>query len=472
MPRAKPRQIWTRRIRPSSTPSSDRLIELDGGREAEAQEHRRAHPFSIDGDDGSVCDRASASESELAVIEFEIPDRYEQYEVLRAEGSVVWSEDDRAWLILGFDECDLVLRDEARFAHFNRRDLLSDAQWADVVASVGGEHALALLDEDRHAALHREIRQRLAGNLTRYTEDRVLPVIDRLLTPFLEAGGGDFIKEFSDPLPAAVMASVLGLPWDEPGMLLQWKAWDHATLQTRSRFDISAETYAAARRAAEELHDVLLPVVQARRLRREDDFISQLWECVPEIIEGADDEDVLVQCRQLFQGGSQTTTHAMNNAAAFLFGRPTIWERLKRRRQDVERFVEEVIRVMGVFQLRPRVAMMDTEIGGREIRAGDHLYVMLPAASRDPSRFSCPFALDLDGTQRRRHLSFGSGPRICGGMALARAEIRAMVHALLDRVGKARLDPENAQPEFQGAVSTDWRPLNVVLEPALAATGA
>ena len=407
------------------------------------------------------------------MIEFEAPRRYEEYERLRAEGPLVWSDSEGAWMVLGFEECDAVLRDERTFAHFNRRDLLSNEQWGDVVASVGGEHALALLDQERHDALRREIRQRIAGNLTRYTEERVVPVVERFVAPFVQQGGGDFIREVSDPLPAAVMASVFGLPWDEPGLLLQWKAWDHATLQTRSRFDTSAETYAAPRRAApQELHDVLLPVVRARREEPQDDFISQLWECMPQVIADAGDEDVLVQCRQLFQGGSQTTTHAINNSAALLFCRPEIWERLKERRQDVERFVEEVIRVLGVFQLRPRVATADVELGGRTIGQGDHIYVILPAGSRDPSRFSCPFAIDLDGSQRRRHLSFGSGPRICGGMALARAEVRAVVHALLDRVDRVRLDPGAEPPVFHGQVSTDWRPLNVLLDPVAETAGA
>jgi cytochrome P450 len=96
----------------------------------------------------------------------------------------------------------------------------------------------------------------------------------------------------------------------------------------------------------------------------------------------------------------------------------------------------------------------------------------LPAASRDPSRFSCPFALDLDGAQRRRHLSFGAGPRVCAGAAIARAEAREAVRALLERIDHPRFDPDREPPTFQGLVSTDWRPLNVVFEDLRAPTAA
>jgi cytochrome P450 len=282
---------------------------------------------------------------------FERPPLYAEYERMREDGSVVWDTGQRVWLVLGFDECDAVLRNEEVFAHPNRRDLVSDEAWDDLVSSIGGERALVLLGNEQHARLHREITQRFAHNIADYRRERIRPVIERFMDGFVEGGTGEFVDDFAHPAPAAVIASILGLAWDDPALLTQWKAWDAATLQTRNRFDITAEEYAAGREAARQLDAVLRPVVRARKTSPQDDFISQLWACAPEILPDRTEDDIVAQCRQLFQAGSQTTTHVMTNAAVLLFGRSDLWGRLKSNPGVVDRFVEETIRILGVFQL-------------------------------------------------------------------------------------------------------------------------
>jgi cytochrome P450 len=356
----------------------------------------------------------SDSDETAELMAFEDTVTFRRYERLREEGPVAWDEERGLWAVLGFEECEQVLRDEATFAHPNRRDLMSDDDWMTVAELIGGGHALVLLPIEQHNALHQQITQRLARSMTRYRDQYMRPVIQHFVERFTEGGSGEFIEEFCDPVSATVITAVLGLPWHDEELVLMWKRLDETVTQTRNRF-------------------------------------------------GAEQEVIVAQCRQLFTAGAETTGHLMASAGAVMFSQPALWARLKADASAVERFLEEMLRVVGVLQQRPRVAVRDTELGGRSIKTGDQLYVVLPAANRDRQRYACPLALDLDGA-RRRHIAFGSGQRICAGAAFARTEMREAIGALIARIEAPRFDPDCPAPTWHVDAMGSWRPVHTRFE--------
>jgi cytochrome P450 len=86
----------------------------------------------------------------------------------------------------------------------------------------------------------------------------------------------------------------------------------------------------------------------------------------------------------------------------------------------------------------PRVAMEDVEIGGRTIRAGDGVLLMINTANRDSETFPGADALDV-GRDARRHLAFGFGVHQCLGQPLARAELQIALDVLLNGLPNLRL---------------------------------
>ena len=393
---------------------------------------------------------------------FQTPARYVEYEDLRAQGNVVWSDEHGGWLAFGFEECDRILRDAATFASTNRRDLISDERWEELCSVLGGPRAMTLLPEAQHAPMIAQVRRRFASSMPHYLETRVHPVIDHFLTRFLDAGGGEFCTGFADVVPPAVIASVLGLPWDDPDLLLRWKSLDSATVEVASRFDRHPDE--RGRRSVAELYDLVRPIVESRRDDPQDDFISQLWEFVPGILPGCTTDDVLAQCRQMFLGGSHTSSFLMANCAVLLFDDPELWRRMKARPDTLGRFIEEVLRVVGVAQVRPRIIAADTTLGGRELRSGELIYAVLAAANRDGERYRCPFSITLDEDDRMRHVAFGAGSKTCGGMALARAEVGDVFRTLLEYIDNPRLDPDKPAPQFAGDSFTGWRPVHVLFD--------
>src|SRR6185503_17388446 len=91
--------------------------------------------------------------------------------------------------------------------------------------------------------------------------------------------------------------------------------------------------------------------------------------------------------------------------------------------ETVERFSEEVLRLYGAVQFRPRMANADTELAGARIRKDDVLISLHACANVDEARYERPLEVDLCRSVPRDHIALGFGPRFCVGAALARAEI-------------------------------------------------
>jgi cytochrome P450 len=90
-------------------------------------------------------------------------------------------------------------------------------------------------------------------------------------------------------------------------------------------------------------------------------------------------------------------------------------------------------------QFTSRVLKADTELGGKVLRAGQVVLLLLGAANRDPEQFPDPDRLDV-GRPDNKHIAFGLGPHFCLGAPLARLEGRFVFEALLRRMPGMRLD--------------------------------
>ena len=113
----------------------------------------------------------------------------------------------------------------------------------------------------------------------------------------------------------------------------------------------------------------------------------------------------------------------------------------------METAVEEFLRFAGPFHRDQRVASCDTEVGGKHVKKGDFILMMLAAANRDPRQFSEPDKLDLTRTPNR-HVAFGFGPHICLGAPLARLEMGIAVGSILEVTKSFRVVSQAVEWEF------------------------
>jgi hypothetical protein len=376
-------------------------------------------------------------------------DPYGHYEELRATGEVVWDDGLRAWLALSYEACATVERREELFAP--GMGTLPGAE------EITGRRSILTLTGGPHRRLHSFLRRALAPQaLEPLRRDFLRPLVERHVADLAAAGGGELFEELAVPLPVAVVAHVLGLPFDRE-QLRSAKRFMDAVLAWRHSYGDVPELVEAARAASRELDETLAPVVS----NLDAGLVGELRRAGPEVLPDWDERDLLDQCKVLFEAGSETTSHLIATCLFLLLTDDGLRARVDR--DALPRFVDEALRAWTVVHMRVRVATRDVELGGARIRRGDRVHPVNAAGNRDPARFDRPAELDLDRSGWASHLAFNVGPRHCVGAALARLEAQETLDVLLDRLPGLRLDPAAPPPAYAGFVARSFRPLHMLV---------
>jgi cytochrome P450 len=84
------------------------------------------------------------------------------------------------------------------------------------------------------------------------------------------------------------------------------------------------------------------------------------------------------------------------------------------------------------LQFVGRTLLVDTEVAGVAVRAGQRVILLLICANRDEREFDDPEHFDTTRTMER-HLGFGHGVHVCIGAHVARLEGTVLVQELLAR---------------------------------------
>ncbi len=257
-------------------------------------------------------------------------------------------------------------------------------------------------------------------------------VIDTLVA----AGAGDFAGEFSHPFPTRALCLLLDLPADDWRVIADWgRRVDEIGGQTPPG---SPERIAVG----EELRPYVTELIERRRQDPGDDVVSCLVRGDPEL-PPLDDEMLVGIVMMFISAGHNTTTSAIGNAVLRLARDEPLQKRLRARPGLLPGFVEEVVRLDAPQQAMRRIAVHDTELGGRRIAAGDYVWLVFGSATLDAG----PAELDPERAPNR-HVGFGRGIHQCIGAPLARLEVRIALEELLARTASFSLGGPVARPAW------------------------
>lgn len=346
-------------------------------------------------------------------------DPYPLYARLREAGPVVWVDPMQRWLVTGHHEAQALFTHSA--ASTDRR-LASDAVTED--ARPGG---LPFVDPPEHTRLRSLVHQAFTARSVQALSRDVEKLAHELLDRISSGAGFDLIADYAGPLPAVILARMLGIPAEYEEQVRRWSLTIIETIDPVNHEIVSAEGGVAR----QEMSDFFADLVAQRRARRRDDLITRM-------IEAGEDgsrltgEELLEMCLLLTVVGMETTTNLIGNGVDALLAAPAELARLRSDPGLIRSAVEELLRYDSPIQLAGRIALRDIEIGGRTLRRGQVAGIVIGAANRDPRIFADPERLDL-GRSPNNHLAFGRGIHHCLGAPLARMQGPIALAAVLDR---------------------------------------
>ena len=357
-----------------------------------------------------------------------VTDPYPVYDALRDRGRVLWVEELGRWLITGHQEAMAVFGHEK--VSSNRALADNSIPWPE-----GGiqPRGLPFTDPPDHTRLRRLVQHAFTARRVEQQRKQVATLVDDLLTAVAGRDEFDLVTDVAGPLPAIVLARLLGIPPEDHETFRRWvttviETIDPVSLRLKSGED--AEDRISLEKYFED-------IIEQRRRRPEDDLISALVEA-EESDERLTAREILEMCVVLTMAGLEATTNLVANGMYALLQHPDQLARLRAEPGLIKTAVEELLRYDAPVQLAGRVMMQDIEIGGRLLRKGQTAGVVIGAVNRDPRAFAEPERLDL-ARDPNNHLGFGRGIHHCVGAPLARLEAPIAITALVTRFPGLRL---------------------------------
>jgi len=291
----------------------------------------------------------------------------------------------------------------------------------------GGGRTLALTDPPRHRRLRGLVDDWFAVRSVRTIEAEMADIAHGVVKRALDAGSCDFVADVAARVPLYVICRMMGVPESD---------WEHMYALTSQAF---GGADALTRRVS---HLELLGYFEELRTTRAqnpgEDLVSVLATAE---IDGArlDPQDVILNCDNLFVGGTENTRIAAAGGMLAFLEHPDQWQALVEDPSLLNSSVEEVLRWTSTATHIMRTATRPVTMHDRRIAAGDRVVLWLPSADRDESVFDEPDRFDI---RRRpnRHLALGFGEHFCLGSMLARVELRLLYRELLTESPRIALD--------------------------------
>lgn len=377
-------------------------------------------------------------DEELTAAEF-FANPYATYARMRDEDPVHWCEPWGQWVVTRFDDVLAINKDPQRFssAGWEKRfmaELPADVRELPNMQRHYGTKVLSMTDPPEHTRLRRLV----VRSFTPRVLDALRPSIEELVAELLDAVARrpvfDFVEDFAYPLPAIVIARLLGAPDDARDEFMRW---------SKDIVDFVGTGHADTERALRnettlrEFRAFLEPVIRERRANPRDDLMSILAS-TGEDGDRLTDDELVSTCIVLLFAGHETTANLLGNGLLALLRHPVQLDRLRRDPALVQSAVEELLRYDSPVQRNRRIALTDVDIRGATIRRGDPVMVFMGSANRDPEKFNDPDGLDV-GRAPNPHQAFGHGIHFCVGAALSRLEAPIALLALLERFPRLRL---------------------------------
>ena len=370
------------------------------------------------------------------------------YRELRDAGSVHALPQYDAWALSRFDDIWPVLADRERFSItdgpvFAHDRLLVANDGAPVIEVARPVPSFSMTDPPRHTVLRRSMLAPFVPRAVTPLEADMRLETRARLDALVPSGRFDAVADLGSPIATIATCRLLGLP-----------EADHAA--------IVAEVNASTRRTpglpgASEAAMEMRMALQARLT----EFVAHgrggggLVDALAVYDDGSggalSDVEIAVQLSTLLLGGVETLPKIVAGGLHRLWTRPDQRAALVADPELVANGFEEIMRLESVLQWVGRTLLVDAEIAGQPMRAGQRVFLLLVSANHDEREFVDPERFDVRRNFERT-MVFGHGIHFCIGVHAARLLGRVLLEEVLARIPDYEIDGsgiERPPSEFQ-----------------------
>ena len=372
----------------------------------------------------------------------------ELLEVLRTQAPVHYCEDSPYgpyWSITRYNDIMQVDKDYETFssdAHLGGimidDDIVGDAESDFFVSS------FITMDPPDHApqrkAVNKIVTQPSLVNFSTFIRKRTQDLLDELPIgePF------DWVKRVSIELTTQMLATLFDFPFEDRGKLTRWS--DVTTAEADSPI------VGSQAQRVKELGECLEYFTKLKQKRAHGpagfDLVTMLAQDAATKDQPA--PEFLGNLMLLIVGGNDTTRNSMSGSINAFNKFPDQLERLKENPGLLSNAVSEVIRWQTPLAHMRRTAMLDTEVGGKNIKKGDKVVMWYYSGNRDTDVFEKPNQLDIERHNARNQMSFGFGVHRCLGMRLGELQLQILWEEILARFDRIETleEPTRVQSNF------------------------
>jgi cytochrome P450 len=273
---------------------------------------------------------------------------------------------------------------------------------------------------------HTRLRRMVAGEFGVKRMERLRPKVEAIVHQHLDAmeDAGptvELLDTFARPITAKVICELLGAPIE-----------DHEDVQRRARGAVDGNI---------DIEEALTLFLEGQRYMA--DLITEqranpgpalLGMIIREHADSLTDEELVGISNLLLSAGHEATANMMAMAVVLLLQHPDQAAVIRDQPEILDQAIEEILRYVSIsFTTLIRTAAEDVTISGTQIKAGDYVFVHLPSANRDETRYTDANVFDINRNPEQ-HLAFGHGVHHCIGASLARMQLRIALPTLLRRL--------------------------------------
>ena len=386
---------------------------------------------------------------------------FDFYSSMRKNNPIVFDEENERWGVYRYNDIEKILRDHSRFSSkFGPLDLPLGVppEYEENI------HRPSLINSD--PPYHRKLRS-IVDTLfvpieISKLEPRIENIVNELIDKIIEKNNNtatstmDLISDFAYPLPATVIAELLGVPFEDRDTYHQW-ADVIVGLEENSNIDYIKKVS----KTFDEMDVYFSKLIEERKkssssTKDNDDNDTLISRIIRAKVDGhsLSEREILTFSHLLLNAGHITTVNLIGNSIFSLLENPQELKRLQQNKNSlIKPAIEETLRYRSPVQLVIRIANDDVTLseekeggGGREIekqeikiKKGQKIILFLGSANHDESVFTDPERFDIT-RKNLRHMAFGTGIHFCLGAPLARLEGQIALRTLLERVDNLQFD--------------------------------